>query len=574
MGVNKSSMADDKVPLFLQKARKQYERSRQACQKNYREAMEDLEFKIGNQWPKEALESRRGRPMLTLNNQPQFVKTVANEWRQQRPGIKVKAVRDGTAQVAQVIAGYIRNVEQESDAEVIYDSVLEHAISAGFAYFRIGTDYIDDDGFEQDIIIKPIYDQFAVTPDCMAVKYYKEDANYYFIEEVIDRDEFKEKFPEASEGWGDNDYDTQGWADRNQVKVAEYYYIKPEKQKIVRMTDGNVIIKPRKGELDAYRDVNPGVDVDRERTAVRRAVKWCKVTAHDILEATDVPCDWIPIIPMYGDRTMIGRKEHLSGVIRHNKDMARIQNFMSSEAVGATALAPKRPPVLTTDQIRGHEKRWESWMTQNPAYLLINNTGQGDPRRLEADTSAMDILKLGLVFSDQMKETSGGINKATLGQQSNEKSGRAIRERKSQGQLATYNYPDNMNRAIKFAGRTIISMIPRVIDTERELAIMSEQGEVESVIVNDALEQLALNKGKYSITVEAGQSHATKRDEVVDVLTEIVEAAPEYRPALLPMIIRNVDMAGADQALQAIESINNQMMAGGPAPGAEAGPTG
>ena len=573
MGVNKSGMTDAKMMQFLETARKRYDVSRKVVEKNYKEAREDLEFKIGNQWPDEARTKRRGRPMLTLNNQPQFVKTVANEWRQQRPGIKVKPMRQGTVQIADVIAGYIRNVEQESDAEIIYDTVLEQAISAGFAYFRVGTQYIDEDGFDQDIIIKPIYDQFSVTPDHNAVKYFKEDARYYFLEEVMDREEFKAEYPEAAEGWNDEDFQNQGWVERDQVKLAEYYCIKPEKRRIVRMTDGEIIVSPKKGQLDAYRDMTPGVDIDRERTAVRNVVKWYKITAHDVLEMTEVPCDWIPVIPLYGDRTVIGRKEHLAGVIRHNKDMARIQNFMASEAVSATALAPKRPPILTKAQIQGHEKGWANWMNTNPSYLMINDTQFGFPKRLEADTTAGDIIRLAMLFSDQMKETSGGINKATLGQQSNEKSGRAIRERKAQGQLSTFNYPDNMNRAIRFAGRTIINMIPRVIDTEREIAILSEQGEVDVVIVNDAIELLNLNKGKYALTVEAGQSHATKRDEVVEVLTEIVEAAPEYRAALLPMIIRNVDMAGADQALQAIEEATQMMMAGG-APGAEAGQSG
>jgi hypothetical protein len=84
-------------------------------------ALDDLRFaKLGEQWPDHVRQARvrDGRPCLTINRQPAFIRQVVNEDRQNRPGIKVHPV-DGEADVsiAEIYNGLIRNIEQTSKAD-------------------------------------------------------------------------------------------------------------------------------------------------------------------------------------------------------------------------------------------------------------------------------------------------------------------------------------------------------------------------------------------------------------------------------------------------------------------------
>ena len=58
---------------------------------NRAEALEDLKFAAGDQWPVEIQNSRNleARPCLTINKIDAYVRQVTNQQRQQRPRIKV-----------------------------------------------------------------------------------------------------------------------------------------------------------------------------------------------------------------------------------------------------------------------------------------------------------------------------------------------------------------------------------------------------------------------------------------------------------------------------------------------------
>jgi hypothetical protein len=129
---------------------------------NQDEAKADLRFaRLGEQWPEGIRKSREtdGRPVLTFNKMPAFIRQVVNDARQNKPSIKVHPQdSNGDPEVAQVINGLIRNIETTSDADVAYDTAIEHAVGQGFGFWKINTRYTCDDTFEQDIAIERLRD--------------------------------------------------------------------------------------------------------------------------------------------------------------------------------------------------------------------------------------------------------------------------------------------------------------------------------------------------------------------------------------------------------------------------------
>lgn len=81
------------------------------------QALEDIKFgRLGDQWPEGVRKTRQdeGRPCLTVNRLPSFVRQVVNDARQNRPGISVHPVDSGADyDTAQVIGGLIRAIERQ-----------------------------------------------------------------------------------------------------------------------------------------------------------------------------------------------------------------------------------------------------------------------------------------------------------------------------------------------------------------------------------------------------------------------------------------------------------------------------
>lgn len=120
-----------------------------ACQSNESEnrtaALEDIKFaRLGEQWPQTILKQREldGRPALTVNKMPAYIRQVVNDARQNKPSIKVRPVDSGAdPKTAQILTGVIRNIEQTSKADIAYDTAAENAVSGGFGYIKVDLDY-------------------------------------------------------------------------------------------------------------------------------------------------------------------------------------------------------------------------------------------------------------------------------------------------------------------------------------------------------------------------------------------------------------------------------------------------
>src|ERR1700709_854700 len=148
-----NAAADD----LLVQARKDYERCRDAWQRNQEHAREDLRFaRLGEQWSAEMIQQpkREHPPCLTFNKMPAFIRQVVNDARQNKPGVKVHPEdRGADKRVAEIYDGLIRNIETASDADVATDTAIEHAVGQGFGFWRYNLAYTCDDAFEKDIIV-------------------------------------------------------------------------------------------------------------------------------------------------------------------------------------------------------------------------------------------------------------------------------------------------------------------------------------------------------------------------------------------------------------------------------------
>lgn len=137
-------------------------------------------------------------------------------------------------------------------------------------------------------------------------------------------------------------------------------------------------------------------------------------------------------------------------------------------------------------------------------------------------------------------------------------SGKAILAREKQGDNATFHFTDNLARAIALTGRIIVSWIPHYYDTERIVGIVGPDDTQSTQPINQtkmaqdasgalvAIKENDLTSGEYSVTVEAGPSYATKRQESAESLMAFVQAYPPAAQFAGDLIAKSQDWADAD----------------------------
>ena len=578
----------------LQEARERFRICQEAEKDNRDQALIDLKFKTGDQWPEDVITERtkQGRPMLTVNRLPQFVRQVVNEQRQTRPGIHVRPVDDkGDRDTADVFEGLIRHIENQSQAETVFDCALEQAASSGFGYFRIITEYADDSGFDQEIFIKRIKNPFTVYVDPNCEEWDCSDARYAFVTEMIPRDEFKRRYPKAStEGFTSEGVGTayEGWWDAENVRVAEYWRRVPKKRYLCLMSDGTTLETARKKEeseniIDqhvrkVYAETGQLVEKVRERVADSWVIEQKVITATETLEDNEWAGRFIPIIRVVGDETNVDGKDVRSGIIRNARDSQRMYNYFRSTAAEYIGLAPKAPWVLSKDQLTGYEGFWKRANETLPYLLYNHQQGAPKPERVGMPTQVSGVMQEALMAADDMKGTIGMYD-PSLGQKSNEVSGIAIAQREQQADTGTFHYVDNLNRAIAYAGRILVDLVPKIYDTERQIRILNPDMTQQFVQINreymdenGKIKLYDLSVGRYDVYVEAGPSFATKRQEAVDFLLKLIDVYPAAAPALADLVAQNVDLAGADEAVERLKALAQSQGLLGPAQGAPGAP--
>lgn len=543
-------MKSTKDTLFT-RAMSDYKTAVECCRENRRDMVDDQKFAAGDQWPDEIKAVRTGRPMQTINRLPAFIDQIIGDARQNKVAIKVFAGEDGDVDVANIYGGMIRSIESRSNADFAYDTALEQSATFGFGAWRVKTQYIDENTFDQEIIIERIANALNVYFDPSSIQPDYSDSEYAIVVDSISKDDFKRRWPDAAESGFQVDNCEAGWSTGDQLQIAEYWYKDRTPATLYLMADGTTTTeKPTAPEM-----------VIRERKTEIVTVKMCILSGSAVLERADWAGKYIPIIGVNGKEDMVDGKRILRGIVRHAKDPQRMYNYWRTIDTETKALAPKAPVMVTTKQIDGLDDLWQDALSGNLPYLPYNPDPQAPmPQRLNAGLQDRGFEQAALLAVDEMKATTG-IYSAALGEQSNETSGRAILARQREGDTANFAYIDNLSRAIRYSARVIIDLIPKIYDTERVVEIMGIDGQKKLERINSArvtedgaIEQVNdLTTGRYDLVVDVGPSYTTKRIEALNMMVEIAKMNPAVMQLAGDLIVKAMDWDGAEAIAERIK---------------------
>ncbi|HKP79832.1 MAG TPA: portal protein [Phenylobacterium sp.] len=563
-------MSDDDI---LEGARAAFQLAADAEAENRREALDDLRFaRLGEQWPQKVRREREleGRPCLTINRLPTFIRQVVNDARQNKPAISVHPVDGGSdPETAEVFNGLIRHIEQSSDAEVAYDTALDFAVTSGVGYFRINTRYAADDGFDQDIAIERVANPFSIYGDPEGTAADSSDWNTAFVVDTVPRTAFEARWKGAQAvDWDGDGYGRLGgpWLDGDQVMVAEYWRRERVSRTILALSDGQVVeegvYKAQKAMFDAL-GVKP---IGRPRQTASHKVTQRILTGAEVLETVDWAGRFIPIVPVYGEELMVDGRRRLRSLVRDAKDPQRMFNYWRTTSTELVALAPKAPFIGRKGAFETDSAKWATANVQSHAYIEYD--GPEPPMRQGFAGVPAGALQEAMNAADDMKSIMGLFD-ASLGARSNETSGRAIMARQREGDVSTFHYIDNLSRSIRHAGRILLDLIPKVYATARVVRVLGPDGAAKSVGVapggagggqgGEPLKAVGriydLAAGKYDLTVRSGPSFTSRREEAANQMIELIRAYPAAAPLIGDLLARNLDWPGADEIARRLSAV-------------------
>lgn len=543
---------------ILTAARERLQEAQGAERVHIERGTSDLEFATGEgHWPEKARADRErdGKPTLTFNSAPQFVRRITGQIRQLNPAVKISASDSAaTKDVAEIYEGLFREIESRCDAPSIYESAAESAAQCSIGHWRIRTEYVDETTFDQQIVIDRVFNPFSVFYDPLAKDPTRRDAKFAFVLVDMSRDEFQAAYPDATLDDASTDHQPAwmvNWIRPDTVTVAEYYWIEEKDEEIALTPDGRVVRGP----------FPKGVEFARKRKVKRPVVKWCKLNGSEILEGpTDVPGRYIPVVPVVGEELHVGDQLYRSSVIRHAKDAMISYNMMRTLAIETAMLQPRVPYLVTPEQVAGLEEFWQEANSSSAAYLPYNPTPDAPPpSRQPPPLMAAAFASEAQIAAEDMKRTTG-IYDSALGAQSNETSGVAINARQREADIANSIYADNMVKSVRHSAEIIMCMIPEVYDTQRVIRILGEDAQERMVAINTVLVQDGneyphndLTIGRYSVRVSVGPSYSSRKAEASAGMLDFLRTVPQAGPMIADLIAKAQEWPQADRIAERLK---------------------
>jgi hypothetical protein len=512
------------------------------------------------------------RPCLTINKTMQHCLQIINDGKQNKPGVNVRPVGDTASfEAAQIFQEIVRHIEYISNAENVYDSASEFQVLGGIGYWHITTDYLDDDTDDQEIFIRRIRDPRSVYLDPDINEVDGSDAIFGFIFTDMHRDLYNAKYPDDTNIWGNGTFgsDSDGWFTKDHVRVAKYYrktlkqdkrvtFILPETKEPIEGLWSEMppeakemfnAIKKRENNLPSE------MWSYTERKLVRSDIDVFKIAGNKIIESSKWLGKYIPIVRIVGTETVIDGVMDRKGHVRALLDPQRIYNINSSSNVEYGALQAKTPLTAPVAAIEGYEEYYRSANTVNHAILPYNNYDEDGnkldrPERMQPPQPGSAYVQQMQIAQNEMMMVTGQYQ-AQLGENENAKSGIAINARQRQGDRATYHFIDGLGNGIRYTGKILIDLIPKIYDTKRVMQIEAKDGTVMNLTIdpqaaeaftkllpdgeqptqsNEQIVNVIFNPnvGKYTVQSDTGPSFATRRQEAFNALTQIAASNKDF----------------------------------------------
>ncbi len=556
-------------------ARARFDQAAEAEAAQRKRELEALKFYEDDQWPADVRADRSGqqssnrlppvppRPCLTINKIKQPVRQVLNQERNADMGVELVPADDFGLEGVQPISdeeielreGLIRRIQRHSHAQSARSWGFSRAVIAGRGFWRVSTQYVSPKSDDQEIVIQRIWNQANVMLDPAHEEPDGSDARWAFVFTDMSFEAFKSEFPESQVATRYSD--DADW--RTLMQDASPWFRETEKVKFVRVAE-------------YFYEVLKPIKTESGRDTTERTIKWAKINGQEVLDETDWPGRFIPIVKVVGEelQPFDGDRREI-GMVETSMDSQRGFNYMVSAMVESIGLAPRAPWVGAEGQFEGHEMEFQLANSRNIPYLQYKpTTVSGEtlppPMRQSVEPPIQAIAMAIGQFSQGIHDTTG-IPSSSLGEvDPTIKSGRAILALQKQTEHGTSDYLHNMARSMTYEGRIVNDLLPKIYDRQGRLAqIIKGDTDPETVMIG---QPFVMQKGRpmvappgapnattykltpdtdWTIAVKVGKAYDTRREQESASMGEILTSQPGLFPAYADLFFAAQDWPGSQQ---------------------------
>jgi hypothetical protein len=572
---------DQRLANLHSEALRQFNDIQTALRDERLQCLQDRRFYslCGSQWEGPLWDQYENKPKFEVNKIMLAVIRIVNEYRNNRITVDYVS-KDGADndKLAEVCDGLYRADEQASVADEAYDNAFEEAVGGGIGAWRLRTVYEDEEDPEnerQRIRFEPIFDaDSSVFFDLNAKRQDKSDAKYAFVVTSMTRESYKEIYNDDPTDWPKiiHQYEFD-WATPDVVFVAEYYKVE-EKTEVIRIFEAIDGSEERYTQQDFANDetleetlMAVGTREVRQKRIKRMRVRKYIMSGGKVLEdAGYIAGKNIPIVVVYGKRWFVDNIERCMGAVRLAKDAQRLKNMQLSKLGEISALSSIEKPILTPEQVAGHQLMWAEDNLRDYPYLLVNPiTGPDGSQSISGPVAYTRSAAIPPAMAALLQITEQDMQDILGNPQGADKivsgvSGKAVEMIQTRVDMQTYIYMSNFAKGMKRCGEIWLGMAKEIYTEDKRkmktIATTGEAGVVELmqptidtetgavVMAND------LSNATFDVVAEVGPSSSSKRAATVRALTGMLQITsdPETAQVLTAMAMMNMEGEGVGDA--------------------------
>lgn len=520
--------------------------------------------KTDGQWEPEWWTANNGKPRYTFDMTSPIVDQIAGEIERADFDIKIKpAGGDATKAGAELLDGMVRNIENLSSASTVYSHAARNMVATGIDGWRVVQEYVDGNSFDQDLLIKPIYNfSERVWFDIGSQRRDRSDSKYCFVLQAIPVDEYKERFPKGSEQSVSTERTKSGYYQKAAtIVIGQIYYVKTEDRELALLSNGEVIELDDDAKSIMDELTLRGVTVTKTRSRARSVVYSRLFDGGDWLtDEQRTVFSMIPVVPIYGNFKVIEDKTIYRGVVQKLMDPQRVMNYSMSREIEEGALAPRAKYWMTPKQAAGHDDKLRTLNTNSDPVQFYNPDPEapGAPQQNGGATVNPGLRTISEAMRQIMGQTAG-MFAANMGDNPGLQSGVAIKNLQAKGDNGTVKYFKAVEIGVSQTARILLDGIRYVYDTARQVRILRPDGAMEMEMVNRVVidQQTGrpvvvndLSKGKYDVTCSAGPSFQSRAQETVQTIIDMAQYDPSILQGAADILFNNMDAPGFDLIAQ------------------------
>ncbi len=533
-----------------------------------REAATDMRFMTGDPWPQGERDARSAmnRLCLSFDELSQYINQLVNGVRQNKRAPKVTPAGNGANdQTAEMRAGMIKAIGYKSNADAARITAFENAAMRSYGVYKVKRRYINDSSELQELRLErmPNPDVWYCDPDGNEADF--SDIKDGFELSRMSKDQFRREFRHAEI----QSFSTElmasapAWIRDDEVQVAKYWMAHRRDRIKIRFDDDesgyldeagnnaeitpdNFLIttgaKPRK--IRNQREMVDTFVVQYKFNGVEMLAEdpWTITVTNPITKKKITGGKYIPYIMITGKELFVPNpagdsERELQSLIRMARTPYMAYCYTRTAQLEAIQLTSKSPYFVYEGQVENHEEEMKTLHKLPVAYQEVKPTVEGAPPgtllpfpQRPSYVPEIQMLEIYAQAARQAIQAAIGFsNPQVQRNRTSPISGKALQEFENQGDIKTFHFIDNYDRALEFEGRILNDLIPVVYDTERQVSIIGNDEKSKVITLNaqpgtnqeygqqQQSEQQAVeyptDEGDHELTISVGPSYDSQREE-------------------------------------------------------------